>query len=72
MSLPTCTVTVNVDGSAIHFCQGLNLKVIAMNMTSTFPSDILFKILGDILREIVCISLLKYLNSYSLFMDDPC
>ena len=55
----TSTITVNMNGSAIHLSQGLNFKMVSMNMGSPLSSDILIKVLCNILGKIVSIPLLK-------------
>ena len=52
-------VAVDVNRSAVHLRQGLNLQVVPMDVTPPLPPDILGKVLRHVLGEVVCISLLK-------------
>ena len=55
-------VAVDVNGSTVHLCQGLDLQVVPVDVTPPLPPHILGKVLRHVLGEVVCISLLEYRN----------
>ena len=55
-------VAVDVNGSAVHLGQGLNLQVVPMDVTPPFPPHVLGEVLCHVLGKIVRVSLLEYGN----------
>ena len=49
MMILTLTIAVDMNGSAVHLSQSLDLKMITVNMTPPLPPHILIKVLCHIL-----------------------